>query len=221
MSPATTKQRLRRYVPLLAITGGVVGVVAVIAWLLISAIGEPVKPTKKAIQQVQIIRPPPPPPKVEETPPEPELEEEVEIEEPEDVADVPDLDQPPLGDQLGLDAEGVAGGDAFGLLARRGGRDLLAGGGQDRFAWYAGILRSELGERLGEERKIRQSRYNVVVRLWIADDGRLERLELASSTGDRALDRDLVAALEAIPRISEAPPADLPQPVRLRIVSRI
>jgi TonB family protein len=39
------------------------------------------------------------------------------------------VDNTPAGDTLGLDSEGRAGSDAFGLVARRGGRSILAGGG--------------------------------------------------------------------------------------------
>ena len=61
----------------------------------------------------------------------------------------------------------------------------------------------------------------MVVRLWLAPDGRIQKFKVVTSTGDAALDRDLVAALESLDRVSEMPPAGLPQPVRLRIVSRI
>ncbi len=210
---------LRGYLPIIAISLAVIAVVGVVVWLVVSSLGDAGKPTKKLIQQVQIIRPPPPP----ETPPPPPPEvEEVEVTEPEaPEPDVAEADQPPPGDQLGLDADGVAGGDGFGLLGRKGGRDLLGTGSSDQYKWYGQILKNDLIDKLAEIRDIRRDRYSVVVSLWLAPDGRVQRFSVIKPTGDETLDQALVAALESLGKVSEAPPAGMPQPVRLRIVSRI
>jgi protein TonB len=204
------------------ITAAVVVVVTgVLGYLLVDAIGTPVKASQKVIQQVNIIRPPPPPPEPEPPPPEIEKEELPEPE-PEEQAQA---DQPPVGELLGLDADGVAGADAFGLAALKGGRDLLNSGDSEQFNWYARALTQEINEQVFAQlsgiRDLRRSRYSLMVRIWLAQDGRVERFKLASSTGNTDLDRTLVAALESLQRVSEAPPDGLPQPVRLRIVSRI
>ncbi len=208
---------LRGYLPVVGISLAVIAVVGIVVWLIVSSMGDSGQPTKKLIQQVQIIRPPPPP----ETPPPPPEPEEVDVPEPEEPEpEVADADEPPAGDQLGLDAEGVAGGDGFGLLGRKGGRDLLGTSG-DQYKWYGQILKNDLIDRLAEIRDIRRDRYSVVVRLWLAADGRIERFSVVTSTGDKQLDQDLLVALQSLDRVSEVPPAGLPQPVRLRIVSRI
>ncbi|MEO7387742.1 MAG: energy transducer TonB, partial [Gammaproteobacteria bacterium] len=173
----------------------------------------------KVIQQVRIIRPPTPPPTPPPPPPEPEELDVPEPDEPE--PEQARDDQPPAGDQLGLDSEGVAGADGFGLLGRKGGRDLLSGDSGDQFSWYGQTLKSDLIDKLAEIRDIRRDRYSVVVRLWLAPDGRIQKFKVVNSTGNAQLDRDLVAALSSLDRVSELPPAGLPQPVRLRIVSRI
>jgi len=210
---------LRSYLPIAAISLAVVAFVGGVVWLTVSSMGDAGKPTKKPIQQVQIIRPPPPP----ETPPPPPPEvEEVEVPEPEaPEPDVADADQPPPGDQLGLDADGVAGSDGFGLLGRKGGRDLLGAGGSDQYRWYGQILKNDLIDKLAEIRDIRRDRYSIVVSLWLAPDGRIQRFSVVKPTGDKALDQALVAALESLGKVSEVPPPGMPQPVRLRIVSRI
>jgi periplasmic protein TonB len=59
------------------------------------------------------------------------------------------------------------------------------------------------------------------VSVWIGDDGRLGRYQLASSTGDVNLDATLSGALDELNRFAQAPPSGMPQPVRLRIVSRV
>lgn len=210
---------LRGYLPIVAISLAVIAAVGVLAWLVVSGMDDSAAPAKKLVQQVQIIRPPPPP----ETPPPPPPEpEEVDVPEPEEPEpDVAKDDQPPAGEQLGLDAEGVAGADGFGLLGRKGGRDLLGASSSDQFSWYGQILKGDLIDKLAEIRDIRRDRYSVEVRLWLGPDGRIQRFKVVTSTGDKALDRDLVAALESLERVSEPPPAGLPQPVKLRIVSRI
>ena len=172
---------------------------------------------KQVIQQVRLMRPPPPP---ETAPPPPPPEEKVDdVKEPEKTPDAPS-DQPPAGSLLGLDSDGVAGGDGFGLAARRGGRDLLASGG-DRFAWYAGMLKQDLLALLGENRDIRARAYSVNVRLWLDGKGAVTRVMLAISTGDRTLDQHLSSLLAGMERVAEAPPDGLPQPVQIRIVSRL
>lgn len=215
MTTGTRLSAARRYGPLALIGVGVVAVVALMGWFVLSAMGEPVQSNRKNIQQVQIIRPPPPP---DVPPPPPEVKEEVVVPEPEEPPQAESNDPPP-GD-LGLDANGVAGGDAFGLLARKGGRDLIGSSDGDRFGWYGNVIRNDLLSRLAEIRDIRRDRYSIVVRLWLGPDGRVERFSLATSTGNKDLDQDLTAAIQSLGRVSEQPPEGMPQPIRLRIVSR-
>lgn len=218
----TDKRRLIRYLPtLVGVT--VVGAVSVGLVVLISGFldGEP--SNKKLVQQISLIAPPPPPPpppKIEK-PPEPEVEE-VKLEEPDPVPDeVPDApsDEPPAGDLLGLDADGTGGADGFGLVGRKGGRSLLGGG--DRFAFYGNAVTQLIQEFLYERNDIRSKKYSVKVKLWLAPTGKIERVELMNSTGDRSVDESLQVALMELGEISEKPPEDLPQPVRVRITSRL
>ena len=53
----------------------------------------------------------------------------------------------------------------------------------------------------------------LVVSVWIAADGRISRLEF-DSLGDAQVDADLRTTLQAAP-LTEAPPADMRQPLRL------
>ena len=209
---------LTRYLPLLTVFACVGAVGAGLAYVLKSMLSEPVAAQKTVVQQVMLLRPPPPPPPQEEPPPPPE-EDEVKLPDPQPDPTPADNAEPPPGDQLGLDADGAAGSDAFGLAARRGGRDLIGGG--DVFRWYASVLKDDILQRLNENSRFRANRYAVNVRLWIDHNGGVERVALASTTGDVALDQELEHALDGIERFAQAPPADLPQPVRLRIVSRL
>src|SRR5262249_42865139 len=155
-------------------------------------------PAKKVVQEIRVIRPPPPPP--ETPPPPPPPEEKVDLKQPEPEPDPTPSNEPPPSEQLGLDADGSAGSDGFGLAARKGGRDLLAVGGS-AFTWYAGLLKSEIQDRLQDEQRARSGSYSVPVRAWVREDGTVERIELADSTGDRARDEAIRKALAKISRL--------------------
>ncbi len=173
---------------------------------------------KKVVQEIQIIRPPPPPPDQPPPPPPPPEEEQVRLDEPQPEPDSPS-DEPPPGEQLGLDADGGAGSDAFGLLGRKGGRDLLASGGS-AIAWYGGLLKDEIRKQLEEVKAARTGAYSVSVQVWVRPDGSIERIQLARSTGDRERDRAIEAALARIDRLAQVPPANMPQPLSFKVSAR-
>lgn len=192
-----------------------------IVYAMVSALSGTPPPQQPKVQQISIVQPPPPPPpppEMEEPPPEPEEQVEVPEPEPEPVAEAEDSDEPPPGEDLGLDAEGAAGSDGFGLRAKKGGRGLIGGG--DRNAWYAGILQRDLQSLLSSIDDVRKGRYSVVVRIWVTDDGAIKDSEIVSGSGDSAIDEALARALRGGARLSEAPPEDLPQPIKLQISSR-
>lgn len=209
----------RRWLPWIGGTVIFLGFGAVVYAMVAALSGTPPPPQPK-VQQISIVQPPPPPPppEMEEPPPEPEEQVEVPEPEPEPIAEAEDSDEPPPGEDLGLDAEGAAGADGFGLRAKKGGRGLIGGG--DRNAWYAGILQRDLQSLLSGIDDVRRGRYAVVVRIWVDDQGTIQDSEIVQGSGDRALDAALARALQGGMRISEAPPEDLPQPIKLQITSR-
>lgn len=215
---ARNRSRKRRFLPLilgaLAVSTLGVGAFALMRNFLQSTPAPP----KKLVQQIQLIRPPPPPPDLPPPPP-PPPEEKVTVPDPQDKPDPTPSNEPPPGEQLGLDAEGAAGGDAFGLAARPGGRDLLASGGS-AYAWYAGLLKTEILGQLSNEKRARTGEYTVIVRVWVRNDGTVDRVRIAESSGNRERDQAIEAALSRITRLSQAPPTDMPEPISLRIVSR-
>jgi len=218
----TRKSKFRAYLPFVSALTALVLVAGLAVYALVQMLGAPPPEMKRTVQQISLVRPPPPPPKPKEAPPPPEeIEEEVDMPDPQETPEPSPENQPPPGDLLGLDAEGTAGADGFGLVARKGGRDLLASGGGDPHRWYAGVLKQELVAHLSEYDRIRSRRYSVQVRLWLGEDGAVRDVDLAGTTGDRELDEELRTALPSLQRIADAPPHDLPQPVQLRIVSRL
>jgi len=171
------------------------------------------KSVREVPQIVQLIRPPP----QEAPPPPPPPPEKVEEPLPQDQPDpTPAPDAAP--EQLGLDAEGTAGSDAFGLAARRGGADLL-GTGNAIFGHYTSLLKDAIQDKLSEDERIRRGSYTVAVRIWLAGDGSVERAVLVQGTGKHDLDSAIEAAARQV-RVGETPPLEMPQPITLKIVSR-
>ncbi|HTW75700.1 MAG TPA: TonB C-terminal domain-containing protein [Steroidobacteraceae bacterium] len=211
------RHRLLKRAPLL---GGVLSVAILIAVMVhfIRSIMTSKQEPRQAIQMVTLIRPPPPPPIVKPPPPPPA--EKVEQPLPRDTPQpTPKENAPAPSPQLGLDATGAAGSDAFGLAARPGGADLVGTGGAV-FAWYTSRLASAMQDRLSSDASLRGKQYTGSVYVWIAADGSIKDVRLAASTGDRGIDTTIARDLSSMGRIGEAPPLEMPQPVRLQIVSR-
>lgn len=210
--------RKRKHRLLIALVGlGVTLIGASTVALMRSFLSSVPGPPQKAIQEIHLIRPPPPPPDLPPPPPPPE--EKVDIKEPEQRPDPTPSNEPPPSERLGLDAEGSAGGDAFGLMGNKGGRDLLASGGS-AYVWYAGMLKDQILEQLGAEQRAHRGEYSVVVHVWVRNDGSIDRVRIAEGSGNHDRDSAIESALARIKRLAQAPPADMPEPITLRIVSR-
>ncbi len=170
---------------------------------------------KKVVQQVALITPPPPPPS-----PPPEQEPEVHEPEEDDVIEEIDEAMPEegmdddVGNDLGLDAEGTAGGDGFGLVARKGGRGIVGGG-------YGALVVQEINALLVDDDRLKSKEYTVILKLWISETGEIERYKIQHKSGDEAVEAMLQTALARLGSVSEGPPLELPQPIRLRIKSRL
>jgi periplasmic protein TonB len=204
-----------RFVPLIGGAVIVALVVVALIWAIRAMQHKPEQPKRQTAQVVKLIRPPPPPPEPPPPPPpEEKIEEPLQQQTPEEA---PPDDAAPA-EQLGLDAEGVAGSDGFGLAARKGGRELGLGGAA--FAWYTTMLKDSILEALADDERIRRGTYQVTVRVWLSSSGDVERIKLASTSGSRDLDAAIEKALGKVARVREAPPLEMPQPVTLRIVSR-
>jgi protein TonB len=140
----------------------------------------------------------------------------------------PSDDAPPPMETLGLDAQGGAGGDNFGLVGRPGGRDITTigntagagtGGARVNTAFYANQLQAQLQDELNRNEQLRDAEYRAQVNLWLSADGKVARVELAGSTGDAGLDKRLRGALQEAKRL-RPPPEGVAQPIRLELVAR-
>lgn len=205
----------------LLIAAAVLALMALLGFALKQLLGDAGPVKKQTVHNIALLKPPPPPPppKPQEKPPEPEMKkEEVKVEQPK--PDAPNQSDAPEGKQLGVDAEGGAGGDAFGLVGNKGGRDLLAGGGRMAFAFYTNQLQRFLQEELARHKKLKSADYRVVVRVWLSRAGAVQRFELAGSSGNGEIDEALRKALAEAPALRDPPPENMPQPVKIRITNR-
>ncbi|MFH0725685.1 MAG: TonB family protein [Pseudomonadota bacterium] len=193
---------------------------------------------KKQIQMVTILTPPPPPPpKIKEKLPEPEVVKKEEIvepkekePEPEPVEDQQAKDEPPPGQDLGIDGEGGDGSDGFGLAARKGGRSLIGGssGGGSRslmikYAWYTSLIQEELRKKLNkcfeENGGIPSGNPKAVVQITLSEEGNILACELQNSSGDSHMDHAVQTSFKTA-KISEPPPTDMPRTIKLKISAR-
>ena len=179
---------------------------------------------------VNIVPPPPPPPppppmpeqKMVEQPKmaEPEFKEEKPVDKPKDepVKDAKN-DEPP--GPLSLDAKAVGPGDLFNLGSKVGGSPYGGGGGGgSRWGWYASIVQAQIETALRANSRTRNAAMQVQVRLWADASGRVNRIQLVSSTGDAELDavirNDVLGSLV----LREPPPKDMPMPMVTRVTAR-
>lgn len=208
---------------------GVVLALLALAMLVRGFLAKP-EARRPGVQQIALIKqPPPPPPKPPEKPPEPpKVKEEVKLPEPKAEPPKPDAPKPaddkPAPDKpLGLDADGSAGSDGFGLAANRGGRDLVlgggGGGGGTRGNYYSGLLQRAFFEALAHSAKVQKQEFRVVVRIWLGEDGRVQRSEFVTGSGQPEVDELIRTTLAEMSPLRDVPPAELRQ-LQLRLANR-
>ncbi len=185
---------------------------------------------KDHVSTVNLI--PPPPPVIKEKPPEPEvvkkekLKEEI-IAEPEKAgSDEAKPDDKPPGKQLGLDAQGTAGSDAFGLIGNKGGAGLIGGGGGggSPFGRYGRLIEDELNrkvkKRLEGNGGIPKGKLQLVVQIDVDARGKIIKYRIVAPSGDAKLDSVVREALKRDGAISQPPPEGMPSGVNVRISSQ-
>lgn len=205
------------------------------------------RPMRRAapVERIVAITPPrplpPPPPRPPESQPRPEQaprSDEMIVQEP-----VPAQDQPlpdalasepdnapsegppgPAGEAMGTNIQGDGSPNAFGLSGRGGGGIIGGrggsggGGGGSRWGWYAGQIQSRVERALQDNEKTRTAGLDINVRLWADATGRITHAQLIGTTGDAELDRTLRRDVLTGLVMREAPPADMPQPILIRIL---
>lgn len=210
------KRTLRSRLPLLAGLLFMLVFTAGVIWVVKGFIDDSGKPERSRIQTISLVRPPPPKPP-EEKPPEPpkidKPKEEVKIDQPQPPQ--PAAPPPPPG--------GIPEGPASGMatdLAAGSGIGIGGGGAKDeRRAWYSNLISHQLEDDLKRVKRLQGKDYRVVAQIWFNAAGAVTRVQLNSGTGDSELDDALRQAILQT-SLRDPLPDDIPQPVRLRVVSR-
>ena len=169
--------------------------------------------------------PPPPPPKFEKKPDPPKEQKEMKIEQP-----VPKQDAPPPSPELKMDGPAGNGPSAFGAgkitsedLSKVGtGKPGGTGAGDktgmfNPYTNFVNLAKGEVQRYLNKTASLRRKRYALEVHLWVGAAGAVSRYELVGSSGDTDTDEAITQALAALPKFSQELPANMPQPIRLRI----
>ena len=213
-------QRTRRLL-VQRLAGAVVATLLILAfaWFVRTMLDHKSNKSQRVVQQVQIIRPPPPPPPDQPPPPPPE---KVDTPLPKDLPEpVPDNTQAPPDQPLGLDAEGSAGGDPFGLLGRPGGTSLVGGTGTAPFGSYTNRIADAIRERIASVPCAKATKGSITVHVLMGADGSIKRVTLATTTGNKQMDQCIDTGLDNMPRLGEPLPPGMPEQVNLKIVPRI
>jgi TonB family protein len=178
---------------------------------------------RHAIQTVtRITLPPPPTPPPPPPPPPP----------PEKVVETPKIQEPKLADKKpdkappkpaqppasSLTAEAGSGANPYGLAAGNGSGNVIGGGGGDgnaAYMSYGRIVSADVQSALRRDDKLRFAKFVAELRIWLDVSGKVTRVQLASSSGDPAIDDAVTRSLNGL-ALHEPPPKDMPQPIRLR-----
>lgn len=207
---------------------GLLLMAALVAWLVLRPPPPPLRAEPEVLAIKVLPPPPPPPPQPQPQTPVPQTQAQV--------VDVPRLDQPEFKQEtaaaddqspaepgpLGVDGAGSGSGDAFGLIG--GGSSGWDGSGHGSgtgsgYAWYSALLKSQAQQAIQKSRRLTSRRYEIAVQVWIGANGEIERVELMDSTGRPDLDAALQDALLGIRQLSRERPAEMPQPVVIRVTS--
>jgi protein TonB len=203
-------------------------VVAACMWL--TGCDSKPQPSQRRMQAVKLLPDtPPPPPKPEEKRPEPQKEDK-----PQPQAVVAKPAEAPQPQALKSDeaaGEGAGSGMVAGAVTKDYAGGTIGGGapagtpevGVNRLAVnsYANATTRAINEFLARDKGLKLQNYKVNVNLWLQSDGRVQRVELAGSSGDETIDTALRTALVRFPGNAERPPENLPQPLRLLVSNRM
>jgi periplasmic protein TonB len=207
------------------------GVIILAALLVLGGIGYGISqlmkggaPHKKQVTTIKLLpdTPPPPPPPPKEPPkeqPKQDQPKEMKVEQPKPV------ETPPAEN---LKMEGAAGDGpspfAAGQVSNdyKGGDVNTIGGGPNKhqFAWYTGLIKEQIEDALAKDPTLANGAYKLIVKVWVGPGGKIQRHELVGSSGKSDIDALVNKALDSMPVLTEAPPGDMPQPVKLKVTAR-
>jgi periplasmic protein TonB len=201
------RSRDRLWLRRIVVGVGMLTFVGAVVWGGMNLIHTPPGP-KRQIARIMVLpdTPPPPPPPPEEKPPPPKQEQ------PRQQVETPKPQTPPEPEQLKM--EGQAGEGPSPFAAGEVKQDYIGGdiGNGARYAAYVGRVEQRIQLELTRHKVHANS---VKLFLWLAPDGSIQRYTIAGSDADT--EKSVRLALADLSRFDEAPLADMPMPIGLRI----
>jgi protein TonB len=201
---------------------GVAIIVVVMLSQVFSGHGSAPPLRKQEMVMVKTVTPPPPPPPPPTPPPQTEPKQQMVEQTPENEEKPVEepVDQSPA---LGSNIQGNGPPDAFGLRGHNNG--FLGGGGGgrsggSRFGWYASEVIGTVGDALRQNPHTRGANFNLKVRIWSDDTGRVVRVKLAGTTGDPAVDDAIQNEILKGLQLKEPPPDGMPMPIVMRLSAK-
>jgi TonB family protein len=191
-------------------------------WLLFKGTAS----TRRPVVQPPMLAlpPPPPPPPPPEKPPEPETPPEETVPEPEPLDQPTPAEEPTPtpdnADPVTMDADAQAGGDSFGIQSGSGGGSSGVGRGGAGNASYGRYLGYLMQQAISRDARVKRLAFQLQVNVWLAPDGRLEKVELVRGSGNEEADLAVLDALRQIGKVDQMPPASLDFPARVLIQGR-
>ena len=214
-----------RYVKPVAI-GLVFAGVAALIWHYASDTAGVKRVTAPQVTTVIPLPPPPPPPKQKPPPEKVKEETKTPVDKP-TIAPKPAEAPKPTDNQpkqMTMNAPAQAGTDSFGIAAGDGSGSVGSGGG-GRFgnASYAQYMVYVLQRAIEQDKGVQDAggaRFTGSFNLWMDAAGHITKVGIAQSTGDEKIDAAVVAAIEAMGKVDEAPPPATTYPVLVKLQGR-
>lgn len=219
---------------------GVIGLVflGLIVFVIRIMLSDDAGRKQEKIASITLIKPPP---DVKEKPPEPPPQVQKEIpketiatpqespQSPQNQAQDQSQDNTPAGSDLGVDGEGGAGSDGFGLVGKKGGRGLIGGGNSGganrlsllaKYGWYTqkvqDEIRNQVKKRLEREGGYPKGKNQALVKIFLDQRGAVVKFSITGTSGNERIDKAVLEAIRLI-RISEPPPEGMPSGMNLKI----
>lgn len=169
-------------------------------------------------QQITLISPPPPPPPPPKPEPEPEPKQIEEVVEkvPETPTEAPQ-DDAPAGEDLGLDAEGGAGSDSFGLVGHKGGKGI----GLGKAGHYEVMIKEKLIDLIYADEELKYLSYSGVIKVWIDGNGKVEKFVLSLDDSSPKVEKLLSAIIKSMEFKSGPPIEAAGKAIKLKINSKV
>lgn len=148
------------------------------------------------------------------------VQEEVSVEKPKVANPAPDK---PSDELLGTAIGGGDGSLGNGNGSSNGGARMIGGsngGGGSKWGWYAGQVQNRLADALRSNPVTQRAGFSNTVQIWSDNTGRITRVKLNSSTGDRKVDATIENEVFNGLVLNEPPPEGMPMPINLRLTAR-